>query len=141
MLPPSEPGSRHSMDSNAIGIDTDSIYPEDAASNFSPDLEEELSRNGSLRSSTQNRSVASTLPATSLFSNLEQTPAMAGAAAAAAIATPPSETTKLTKESSRAEAEDRPAMLPPGFGQRYQPGMPLSNVEEERESVLSGSNY
>ncbi|PWN35766.1 uncharacterized protein FA14DRAFT_46690 [Meira miltonrushii] len=140
MLPPSEPGSRHSMDSNAIGIDTDSIYPEDAASNFSPDPEEEMSRNGSLRSSTQNRSVASTLPATTLFSNLDQTPAMAGAAAAAAVTTP-SEPNKLTKEALRAEAEDRPTAMPPGFGQRYQPGMPLSNVEEERESVLSGSNH
>lgn len=141
MLPPSEPGSRHSMDSNVIGLDNDSIYPEDAVSNFSPDPEEDLSRNGSLRASTtQNRSLAASLPATSLFSNLEQKPAMAGAAAAAAV-TASNEPGKLTIESLRAEAEDRPTAMPPGFGQRYQPGMPLSNVEEERESVLSGSNY
>lgn len=146
ILDPDEPNSRHSLDSSAIGIDVESIYPDDAASNFSRDTNpDEEAAGNKLQSQLHARDAAA--PGSSLFSNLDQTPAMAGAAAAAAVAGTTSDPssvggsrTAIARDSLRVEAEDRPTNMPPGFRQRYQPGMPLSNVEEERESVLSGSN-
>jgi len=120
-MDPNEPVPRTSLESNnALGVDNDSIYPDDAASNFSRDTEpEEIMVGGkSLNSPTslrQGGSIAASTPAVQ-------------------------DGNKTTPDLGRKEEEDRPRDMPPGFRVPYQPGMPLSNLEEESESVLSGSN-
>jgi hypothetical protein len=126
MLDPNEPGSRLSLESNnALGFDNDSIYPEDAASNFSRDTEPEefmysrtSSNGGNSASLRQGGSIA----------------------AVTASASPSSREVDSLLDAGRREAEDHVTAMPPGFRAPYQPGMPLSNLEEESESVLSGSN-
>lgn len=125
---------RHSIDSNRVGTDNDSIYPDDAASNFSRDTNPEDEGRSAGRGVASNENGSFT---PSLFGNLHQSPAVAGAAAAAAVS---NYKVSQPSELARREAEDQAMDIPPHFQTRYQPGMPLSNVEEERESVLSGSN-
>lgn len=147
-----ESNTRRSFDSSVAGVDTETIYPEDAASNFSPDTvdEDPLNSNG--------RPTSGGLPSGALFSNMDQSPAVAGAAAAAALAQASSRSNAqgthgsaagtsstaapAAADKDRAEDEDHATEMAgtSAFTMRYQPGMPLSNVEEERESVLSGSN-
>lgn len=115
MLDPSEPPSRQSVDYSTI--DNDSISPDDAASNFSRDSypdEDSIAARGALH-------VGSLRPGGSI------------AASSNPIGGMPVDVKRL-------EEEDVPKAMPPGFRVPYQPGMPLSNLEEESESVLSGSN-
>ena len=114
MMDPNEPVVRKSSESsNAVGADSDSIYPDDAASNFSRDTnpEEDRLASASLR--------------------------VGGSIAAATAAAGQSSS---VPDKARREDEDKPTAMPPGFRVPYQPGMPLSNLEEESESVVSGSN-
>ncbi|KAN0059985.1 hypothetical protein ACQY0O_007958 [Thecaphora frezii] len=92
--------------------DQDSIYPEDAASNYhysgeQPEEEEEL-----VDAPRQWRLVPRSGDNGQGF----------------------------TEDFGRAEEEDEVYAMPSGFREPYQPGMPLDNVMEESESVLSGSN-
>lgn len=116
MLDPNEPPSRQSVEYSTV--DNDSISPDDAASNFSRDSnpdEDSVAARGALH-----------------INSLR-----AGGSIAASSSYPPG---GFPSDLQRREEEDVPKAISPGFRVPYQPGMPLSNLEEESESVLSGSN-
>ncbi|EPQ29951.1 uncharacterized protein PFL1_02623 [Pseudozyma flocculosa PF-1] len=100
-------------------VDQDSIYPEDAASNYH-------------------------------FSG-EPADAVGGDEEEEEVTSDPPREWRLVPRSGdngqgfaedygRAEEEDEVYAMPTGYREPYQPGMPLDNVMEESESVLSGSN-
>jgi len=111
-LPPIVDQNRTAESEEYNAGDVDSIYPEDAASNFSRDTH--LDEDVNIRSSSM-RPGGSIAAATSQYFD-------------------------QSVDESRTEDEDQHTSEMPTFREPYQPGMPLSNLEEESESVLSGSN-
>lgn len=120
--PNAEPPPRPSLDSSTAP----SIYPDDAASNFSRDTSEDGGDGGG-RASLQQRFAMST----GAFSGSPMVDAERER-----------EDSRLEREEGQDKSTPMPLdlSLPPSFRQPYQPGMPLSNLEEESESLLSGSN-
>ncbi|UZJ53798.1 hypothetical protein CBS101457_003118 [Exobasidium rhododendri] len=113
-LDPNRPARPVSLESNnPLGTDSDSIYPDDAASNFSHETQPE-------EFYTPHKAATST--------SLRQ---------ASTLATLDS---GMSSDTARLEEDDHLRVVHPIARVPYQPGMPLSNLEEESESVLSGSN-
>ncbi|KAL9937985.1 hypothetical protein V8E36_003530 [Tilletia maclaganii] len=116
-----ESEGRSSLDTGNF-TDGDSIYPDDAASNYSRETTNtDEDRVGGWNYSWKNR---------------------AGGGGSGGIGGPGGllNSTPFPGDAGRSEDEDASMPMPPIFREPYQPGMPLDNVTEESESVISGSN-
>ncbi|KAE8246273.1 hypothetical protein A4X13_0g5864 [Tilletia indica] len=130
----SDAPSRSSMD-NGNFTDADSIYPDDAASNYSRDTshtdEDGL---GSLQQQQQRAWN---------YTNALKKQGLSGVGSAGLGSGGPSGSGGLAStfpgDAGRSEDEDMSMPMPAYvFREPYQPGMPLDNVTEETESVISG---
>ncbi|KAK0547184.1 hypothetical protein OC846_004138 [Tilletia horrida] len=114
-----ESEGRSSLDGGNL-TDGDSIYPDDAASNYSRETshtDEDGGRPGGAGSSW----------------NTWKGGKLTGVSGGPGQVVFPG-------DAGRSEEEDMSTPIPHAFREPYQPGMPLDNVTEESESVISGSN-
>ncbi|CAD6899837.1 unnamed protein product [Tilletia controversa] len=137
----SEAPSRSSLE-NGHYTDNDSIYPDDAASNFSRETSATDDDAQSLREQQRNWNFTAALKK----QNAAAAAGIASGVGAAGISSSSSTdggalASTFPGDAGRSEDEDESMPMPSYvFREPYQPGMPLDNVTEETESVISGSN-
>jgi hypothetical protein len=111
-------------------LKSDTIYPKETASSISRDTKVDTISSKEMVHKTDAATDRGLDPIRPLkITDLEAMPSKAS-----------DDTNPPRSSSGQSAPAVRLETIPHELRQRYQPGMPLSNVEEERESVLSGSN-
>ncbi|KAK0539829.1 hypothetical protein OC842_000780 [Tilletia horrida] len=136
-----ESEGRSSLDAGNF-TDGDSIYPDDAASNYSRETSNTDDEGGAQRIGGG----AGGWNSSSLGWKARAAGGGVGGGGGGGGGGPSSSSAGVgggivfPGDAGRSEDEDAALPMPPIFREPYQPGMPLDNVTEESESVISGSN-
>lgn len=147
MFHPDMPPSPRHPDSVIMGGDHDSLYPDDAASNYSRSTDDAGSASGDFSTGAAGGGTGTASGGArgwdkaTLAQHLSQQALQSAFLEGSGAGTSTAHLHEGTgKDAGRFEEEDSFGALPPQFREPYQPGQPLENVFEESESVLSGSN-